>query len=104
MATKINVWQKVYRDIYFGGKKPRTKEGIYLDDLLSNVGRTVSVDVPDFNRINGFEPAHTETYIVTEDKCDMPAGLISVRVLASNLMLWLGRGWNVKTDGNIELA
>ena len=102
--SEINVWQKVFRDELFGGKKPKGREGIYKDALLAKVGKTVMVEMPDFNSFSGFVPAHTETYMVTKDECDMDHGLISVMVLVSNLALWLDRGLTVKTSGIAEIV
>lgn len=92
-----NKWQKAYCDIYFKGKSPRTKQGKIDMDLLSKVKSIVTVQFPDFTGINGFVPAHTETYTITEKECDMPNGKISVGVLVSNLSLWLSRGYKVTT-------
>ena len=35
--------------------------------------------------------------VYTKDDCNMPEGLISVSVLASNLALWIGRGYKITT-------
>lgn len=93
----MNKWQQKYVDEYYGGKKPRDKTGKLEFDLLSQVKEKVTVHFPDFKGVGGkFEPAHTETYTVTEDKNDMPNGLISACLLASNLALWASRGYKIE--------
>jgi hypothetical protein len=77
---------------------PRSKQGKVDLELLGKIKSKVIVYFPDFNGINGFQPAHEETYVVTEDKCDMSNGLISVSVLISNLKLWILRGYKIKTE------
>ena len=93
----MNKWQKVYCDTYYNGKMPRSKSGKADVELLGKIKSKVIVDFPCHNSTNGFEPARTETYIVTENECDMPNGMISVCVLISNLNLWLSRGYKVAT-------
>ena len=93
----MNTWQKVYCDTYFGGKKPRSKRDKEVVELLGTVKEKITVKFPDFKGINGFEPAHAETYVVTENECNMPEGKISVSALAGNLRLWLARGYEVTT-------
>ena len=92
----MNHWQEVYLSSY-GGKMPRSKAGKTEYELLEKVKGEVVVHFPDFTGINGFEPAHTEVYSVTANDCDMPNGRISVAALASNLILWLSRGYHVST-------
>ena len=94
----MNKWQQIYCDIYHKGKMPRGKAGKQAVDLLGKVKSQITVEFPDFNGIHGFEPAHTETYIVTENECNMPEGKISVSALAGNLSLWLDRGYVVTTQ------
>ena len=93
----MNRWQKVYCDTYHNGKTPRTKQGKADVELLGKIKSQVTVEFPDFNGANGFKPAHTETYTVTENECNMPNGKISVSVLISNLNLWLSRGYKIST-------
>ena len=94
----MNKWQKKYCDEYYNGKKPRSKVGKEEYELLGQVKEKVIVEFPDFNGANGFIPAHTEIYEVTEDYCNIPEGKISATVLAGNLSLWLSRGYNIKTE------
>lgn len=93
----MNNWQKVYCDTYHNGKTPRSKTGKQDMELLGKIKSQVIVEFPDFTGANGFVPAHTDTYIVTEDDCDIPNGKISVSVLVSNVKLWLSRGYKVST-------
>lgn len=97
MNIYMNKWQKKYCDEYCGGKKPRSKSGLAEFNMLGNIKDYVIVNFPDFNGENGFTPAHTETYKVTLDDCDIPNGKISVTVLASNLTLWASRGYTIQT-------
>ena len=90
----MNRWQKVYCDTYYKGKLPRSKQGKEDMRLLEQIKDTVTVEFPDF----GSTTAHTETYVVTEDECDIPNGKISVTVLISNLNLWLFRGYKVMSN------
>lgn len=93
----MNEWQKKYCDEYYNGKKPRSKVGLREFDLLGKVKNYVIVEFPEFSGVNGVVPAHTETYKVTLDDCNMPEGKISACVLAGNLSLWTSRGYSVKT-------
>ena len=93
----MNNWQQVYCETYYNGKTPRSKQGKADFELLGKVKSTITVEFPDFNGINGLIPAHSETYIITKDNCDMPNGIISVDVLISNLNLWLSRGYKITT-------
>ena len=93
----MNNWQKVYCDTYYDGKLPKDKSGKEDMKLLGQIKSKVIVEFPDFNGVNGFKPAHTETYVVTENECDMPNGKISVSMLISNLNLWISRGYKVAT-------
>lgn len=86
--TNMNNWQKVYCDTYFNGKKPRTNQGKHDVELLGMVKSEVSVEFADGSK---------KIFVVTADDCDMPNGKISVRVLVSNLNLWLSRGYKVGT-------
>ena len=86
----MNAWQEKYIEEY---GKPRSKVAKQELELLGKIKSIVAVDFPDFNG----KPAHTEEFTVTIDDCDMPHGKISVRVLASNLVLWLSRGYKVTT-------
>ena len=88
----MNKWQQAYCNIYGYPQSKATREAV---KLLGEVKEKVTVHFPDFNGIQGFKPAHTETYMVTMEDCNMPAGKISVSVLASNLPLWLSRGYEV---------
>ena len=94
----LNQWQKVYYDTYYKGEIIQSEEGIYDMELLSGIKNKVAVEYPDFNGINGFVPAHTETLTVTENECDIPNRKISVTVLVSNLKLWMSRGYKIYTQ------
>ena len=94
----MNRWQQVYCDTYYNGKMPRIKQGKQDFELLGKIKEKVIVEFPDFNGVNGFIPAHTDTYLVTEDECNIPKGKISVTVLVSNLNLWLSRGYKITTS------
>ena len=89
----MNKWQQVYCDTYYKGKMPRSKQGKADVELLGKIKSQVRVEFPEFNN----EPARTETYIVTENECDIPNKKISVSVLVSNLNLWLSRGYKIST-------
>lgn len=93
----MNQWQKVYCEEYYKGKMPRSKQGKNDLELLGQMKSNVTIEFPDFHGANGFKPAHTETYTITEYDCNMPNGIISVSVLISNLNLWLSRGYKVST-------
>lgn len=87
----MNKWQKKYCDEYYKGKIPNTKQGKETVALLGDVKDTIIVEFPKTKE----KPAHIETYIVTEDDCDIPNGKISVSVLVSNLVFWKFRGYKV---------
>ena len=93
----MNRWQEIYVDRVCNGKKPRSKAAQNELKILGSVRNYVVVDFPDFNGLKGLVPAHKETYRVVEDGVDMPNGIIDVRVLATNLILWLSRGYKVST-------
>lgn len=89
----MNKWQKKYCDEYYNGKMPRSKVDKKKFELLGLVKDVVIVEFPECNG----HPAHTETLVVTEDDCNIPEGIISVSVLASNLILWTSRGYKITT-------
>lgn len=91
----MNRWQQKYCDEYNNGKLPRSKQGKADVELLGKIKNTVTVEFPE---VPGVKTARTETYIVTEDDCDIPNGKISVSVLISNLNLWLSRGHKITTS------
>ena len=95
MNNTLNKWQKHYIDTLYEGKMPRDKIGKSQLELLKNVKETVTVHFPDFNGFHGFEPAHTETFRVELDECNMPKGIINVEVLSGNLMFWTFRGYAI---------
>ena len=96
----MNRWQEVYCKELYGGKMPRSKRGKLEFELLGSIEDLVVVDFPERNG----KPPHTETYEVTETDCDMPNGKVSVEVLASNLALWVSRGWKVTTKSKMDIA
>ena len=85
----MNKWQKHFIGTYYNGKKPRDVMGKLKFNLLGEVRDEVTVYYPD----------ESETFVVTlEDAdCDMPSGIISVNVLASNLYLWASRGYRIES-------
>ena len=90
METTMNKWQEQYVKEY---GKPHSKKSKQEFDMLGKMKTVVSVDFPEFNG----KPAHKEVYTITIDECDMPHKKISVRALASNLTLWVSRGYKVYT-------
>ena len=88
----MNKWQQVYWSIY---GRPESRASIEAVRLLGEVKDQITVHFPDFDGIGGFKPAHTETYVITEQDCNMPAGKISVSVLAANIPLWIERGYEI---------
>lgn len=84
----MNRWQQTYCDEYFNGKIPKTKQSKFNVELLGKVKSTITVELP----------SKTQTFIVTENDCDIPNNKISVRVLVSNLNLWLSRGYKITTN------
>lgn len=92
----MNKWQKIYCDEYYNGKIPRNKIGKEEFELLGNVKEKVIVHFPAFTGATGFIPERTETLIVTEKECNVPKGIISVSVLASNLRLWISRNQKIE--------
>ena len=95
MDKTLNKWQKYYINIFYEGKMPRNKRGKRELELLGNVKDVVTVHFPDFNGIRGFEPAHSETFRVEFDDCNMPEGIIDIDVLSTNLPLWIDRGYKI---------
>lgn len=100
-SADLNKWQKYYIDSMYDGKMPRSKCGKEELAALGQINNKVIVHFPDFTGIRGFQPAHTEEYIVTEYDCNMPEGRISVEVLAANLTLWGSRGYKIGTDAPV---
>ena len=93
----MNKWQQRYVNEYYDGKKPRDKSGKLRFDLLGQVKEKVTVHFPEVKCENGkVRPAHSETYTVTEDKNDMPNGIISACLLSGNLALWASRGYKIE--------
>lgn len=90
----MNRWQQVYCDTYYDGKMPRSKNGKADIELLGKIKNSVTVEFPE---VPGVKPARTETYVITENDCDIPHGKISVTVLISNLNLWLSKGQKIIT-------
>lgn len=84
----MNKWQKKYVDTYYKGKIPRTKEGCLTYDLLGKIRSEITVE---------FQNGQTETYKVDLEECNIPEGIISVEVLASNLLLWKKRRLKMAT-------
>jgi len=93
----MNKWQEYYINKYHDGKMPRTKKGRRNVQMLEKIRSQVIVEFPDFHGANGFIPAHTETFVVTETDCNIPEGRISVTVLLSNLPLWASRECKIST-------
>lgn len=83
----MNEYQKIYCDTYYGGKKPRTKIGKHEYELLGNIKSYVIVNLP----------GGPKELKVTSYDNNIPEGIISVCTLATNLTLWLSRGYKVTT-------
>lgn len=83
----MNKWQEYFISTYYNGKKPRDKMGKTEFELLGKVKETVTVHFPN----------ETKTFSVTLEECNIPSGIISVSVLASNLYLWSERGYKITT-------
>lgn len=93
----MNQWQEAYCKMHHNGKMPRSKSEKESVELLGQIKSVVIVEFPERTGINGVIPAHTEEYIVTENECNIPEGIISIDVLVSNLKLWLSRGQKIQT-------
>ena len=89
----MNKWQQLYCDTYHNGKLPRSKVEKEELALLGNVKDKVVIHFPKFDSPikSQCSEAHSETYIVTENKGNMPEGIINALVLAGNLKLWTDR-------------
>lgn len=94
----MNKWQEKYCNEYYNGKIPRSKKGKEDYEFLGKIKSKVTVEFPEFNGANGIIPAHTDTYIVTENDCNIPEGKISVTILIGNLKLWMSRGYKITTN------
>ena len=92
----MNKWQKVYCDIYYDGKEPKTKRGEKRHG--TSCKNKVIVTFPKIDKFPRFEVDHINTFIVTENDCDMPNGKISVIGLVENLEFWDSRFCIVKTE------
>lgn len=86
----MNKWQKHFINTYYSGRQPKDAQGKLQFALLGDIKDSVTVHYRD----------ETETFrIVLEDRdCDMPHGIISVNVLASNLYLWASRGYRIENN------
>lgn len=76
-----NKWQKYYRETLCGGTFSAGGTAELEYTLLGKVGEKLTVHFPDGEK----------TFKVTFDDCNIPNGIISVRILASNLRLWIRR-------------
>lgn len=94
----MNKWQEYFLKEYYNGKKPRDKVGKLELELLGQVREKVTIHFPKFESPieSQCHEAHSETFTVTEDDCNMPEGIISVSVLAGNLRLWTSRGYEIE--------
>ena len=92
-----NKWQEYYKDILYDGKMPRTKQGKAEYAFLGKVKDSVTVHFPEFHSpiVSQCHPAETKTFKVSFDECNIPDGIISVLVLASNLILWTERKYQI---------
>lgn len=94
----MNKWQKVYCDTYYDGKEPETKRGKRDMELLAKIKNKVIVTFPKIDKFPRFEVDHIDTFIVTENDCDMSNGKISVMGLVENLEFWDSRFCIVETE------
>lgn len=84
----MNKWQKKYVDIYYDGEIPADSEGRVAYDLLGKLRSEITVE---------FQNGEKETYRIDLEECNIPEGVISVRILARNLVLWITRGLKITT-------
>lgn len=84
----MNKYQKIYCDIYYNGKMPKTKIGKEEFNLLGKCENFVTVNYGEKfgNKV--------ETYWIS-DECNMPEGKIDVHTLASNLRFWTFKGFEI---------
>lgn len=95
---KLNRWQKIFMDHYYNGKEPSDKRGKKQMELLAGINNAVTIHFPEMDGVNGVKPAHDVTYVVTEDRCDMPNGIISAVVLSWQILTWDRCGYRIKSD------
>lgn len=93
----MNKWQKKYVEKCCGGRKPRTNDEKTELALLGKVKDYIIIDFPNYSTPDGMVKAHREKYLVTMSDCDIPNGKMSVSILATNLRIWLSRGYSVCT-------
>ncbi len=74
---------------------PGDKRGKKQFELLGAVEDTVTVYFPEMKGVNGIKPAHSQTYLVTENRCDMPNGVISAVVLSWQMLGWSNKGYKI---------
>lgn len=87
----MNEYQKIYCELYFDNKKPKTKSGKIIFNVLGQLENYITVYLPSGPK---------DFKITTNDiENNMPNGIISVRILSSNLELWLSRGYKMTTKG-----
>ena len=94
----MNKWQELFLNQYYKGEMPRDKRGLRQYELLENVGDTISVKFP----ANDSKSSRTVTYRVTENKCDMPNGVISAVVLSWQILFWARKGYKIESNVNTE--
>lgn len=93
----MNKWQQYYIDKYYNGKMPRSKKGKTDVALLGKIKNQVTVAFPDDYGKDGFKPAHTETFVVTESDCNIPDGKISLTALLNNIPYWISLECKITT-------
>lgn len=94
----MNKYQQKFIDEFYNGKMPRDKDGKRRVEILGKIKNSVTVDFPDFNGANGFEPAHTSTFTIDENICDWSKSILNPEIMSGNLTLWEDRGYNIKFD------
>lgn len=100
----MNRWQRAFMDQMGFKNVPRGKWNKWCFDVLGKVRETVTVQFPEFRDPHGVKPAETKTFVVDENKIDMPNGFIDVLTLASNLEFWIAdRGYKVTTSGKAQM-
>lgn len=89
----MNHWQKIYIQAACCGRKPKDERGKQELKLLGTIKNIVEVDIP----LNDIDLERTETYEVTDYRCSLNEGLISVAVLGPKLVDWSNAGYTIRT-------
>ena len=91
----MNRWQQQYLEHYYKGQTPRDKTGQNMYEFLGKVEKEVTVHFPAFDGVNEYKPAHTETYTLSEDSCDMRNNIMSITALSLNVTRWQKNGYRI---------